>query len=306
MPLDMIANSNSILSTLDAEQGVDVWAKENDLDWEVKRSPLMYRGQKGRLVSTDERQVLYRSDTGAFLSSVSPRYQVVQPTEVLQTYRDLLSHEGFQPATLGALGGGRKIWMLAKTPYNFALPDADEVLTYVLLATSYDNSLATHLKFTSVRVICENTLAMAIGEDMPGVRVKHFSLFDRSAALQQLAQAGQVNAAFAQVAQRLAQVKLDREEQECFVRMVLGIEPEKEVTGHMKTYHAVMNAISYSPGANLASANDTVWGALNGITYVLDHERKERKPGARLGGALLGDQAQIKARALDFAMQLAA
>jgi hypothetical protein len=57
----------------------------------------------------------YRSDTKAALSVVSSRYQVVQPKEILEFYRDLTEISGFELETAGVLKEGKKIWALAKT-----------------------------------------------------------------------------------------------------------------------------------------------------------------------------------------------
>ena len=61
-----------------------------------------------------DNKVLYRSDTHAPLSVVSQRYQVVQPREILEFYRDLTEISGFELETAGRFKGGRKIWALAK------------------------------------------------------------------------------------------------------------------------------------------------------------------------------------------------
>lgn len=112
--------------------------------------------------------LLARSDTQAALSVVSGDYQVVQPKAVLEFYRDLVEQRGYPLETAGALAGalagGRKVWALARTGLVAGVADdaADKLGAYVLLAKSCDKTLATTVTFTSVRVVCQNTLSFSV------------------------------------------------------------------------------------------------------------------------------------------------
>ena len=92
-----------------------------------------------------------RSDTNAPLSVVSGRYQVVQPKEVLEFYRDLSEISGFELETAGVLKAGKKFWALARTGKETALKGNDVVKGYLLLATSCDGTLATTATPSTVR-----------------------------------------------------------------------------------------------------------------------------------------------------------
>jgi hypothetical protein len=104
---------------LPAKQPIEVWAREAGMDWTIRETPVRYMteqaGALGSIMSFDEQKVLYRSDTKAPLSVVSGRYQVVQPKEVLEFYRDLTEVSGFELETAGVLKAGRKFWALART-----------------------------------------------------------------------------------------------------------------------------------------------------------------------------------------------
>src|SRR3546814_8839889 len=69
----------------------------------------------GTISAFPEQKVLYRSDTKAPLAVVSKRFQVVQPGEILEFYRDLTEVGGFELETAGVLREGRKFWALART-----------------------------------------------------------------------------------------------------------------------------------------------------------------------------------------------
>lgn len=89
--------------------------------------------------------------------------------------------------TAGVLRDGEKIWGLAKVNDGVEIVDGDVIKPYLLLATSYDGSLATTARFTSIRVVCNNTLQMARADNKSGVvKVRHDSTFDSDAVRRQL------------------------------------------------------------------------------------------------------------------------
>ena len=178
---------------LPQKQSIDVWQKAAGMDWQIKESPVRFMadsiGTLGSIHSFDEQKVLYRSDTKEALSVVSQRYQVVQPKEVIEFYRDLTEVSGFELETAGVLKGGKKFWALARTGQTSALKGKDVSNGYILLATACDGTLATTAQFTSIRVVCNNTLAIALkGQNSSAgvVKVPHSTKFDADKVKQQL------------------------------------------------------------------------------------------------------------------------
>src|SRR5882757_3849199 len=162
---------------------IDIWLRAAKLEWELTRLPVQYLVD-GTLRTMEDRFVLVRNDTNAALSVVSSDYQIVQPREVLEFYRELVTMYGYTLETSGALDGGRKVWALAKTGVTDAADEdgKDELSAYLLLATSCDKTLATTAAFTSIRVVCQNTLFFAIEEvalkRRPQVKVPHNLRFE--------------------------------------------------------------------------------------------------------------------------------
>lgn len=176
---------------LPPNQSIERWAQAAGMDWTIRESPVHFcvDGQNHRhtLFNTyPEQKVLYRSDNQQPLSVVSSRYQVVQPQEVLAFYRDLTESAGYELETAGVLKSGRKFWALARTGQSKALMGNDVVKGYLLLATSCDGTLATVATPTTVRVVCANTLAIAVGGAAQAVKVGHRSQFDAEVVKRQL------------------------------------------------------------------------------------------------------------------------
>lgn len=146
----------------------------------------------GKIRTMSDRFVLARSDTRDALSVVSGDYQLVQPKEVLEFYRDLVSDFGYRLETAGALNGGRKVWALASTGVTDYVGDKgdDPMKLYVLLATSCDKTLATTAAFTSVRVVCQNTLFLALADvksqGRKHIKVQHTRRFEMQEVKKQM------------------------------------------------------------------------------------------------------------------------
>lgn len=132
------------------------------------------------LFSFEDQKVLFRSDSNLPLSVVSSRYKVVQPMEVIEFYRDLTEQFGFELETAGVLKQGRKFWALARTGQSSVFAGNDIVNGYVLLATSCDGSLATVVTPTTVRVVCNNTLSVAVNRSLASesIKVPHNTVFN--------------------------------------------------------------------------------------------------------------------------------
>lgn len=175
---------------LTQKQPIEVWQREAGMDWQILESPVHFKsdavGHLGAIHSFPEQKVLFRSDTKAPLSVVSHRYQTVQPREVLEFYRDLTEVSGYQLETAGVLKEGRKFWALARTAQSMTLKGNDQVNGYLLLATSCDGTLATTVTPNTVRVVCNNTLSIAVNGAAQAIKVPHSTRFYPMAVKKQL------------------------------------------------------------------------------------------------------------------------
>ena len=128
-----------------------------DLDWQVE-SRNIYSGT-GAMIPGYRANV--RSTDDAVLGVVSDRYRIVQNEEAFQFTDDLLG-EGVTYETAGSLQGGKKVWMLAKLPEKYIIA-GDEVTPYLVFFNSHDGSSGVKVAMTPVRVVCQNTLNLALG-----------------------------------------------------------------------------------------------------------------------------------------------
>jgi phage/plasmid-like protein (TIGR03299 family) len=275
------------------------------MEWSIREAPVQFEAaEMQHLFGTHK--VLYRSDTFAPLSVVSHRYQTVQPREVLEFYRDLVEVGGFDLETAGVLKGGRKLWALAKTGQEAVLRGGDRVKAYLLLATACDGTLATTAQFTSVRVVCNNTLQMAVGDSTGAVKVPHSTKFDPEAVKKELGVGVSAWDTFICRMKALAERRVTAGEAEAFAKQAFALPAYSETAAEAASDAVLSLFHGKAIGATLESANDTAFGLLNAVTEYIDHTRRARSPSNRLDSAWFGQGAVIKQRALDAALQLVA
>lgn len=296
---------------LTPQQPIEIWQHEAGMDWQINESEVMYSVSGGdglHLKSNPDSKVLFRSDNFNPLSVVSKRYQVVQPAEVLEFYRDLVSVGGFELETAGVLKGGKKLWALAKTGQETLLKGGDRVKAYLLLATSCDGSLCTTAQFTSIRVVCNNTLQLAVGDSSGSVKVPHSTKFDPQLVKQSLGLGLSSWEAFVTDMRQLADRPVNKFEAMNYLVNVLG---DRTVPLHEQpNAKAIQNVYNLfngeGKGSGLESAAGTAWGLVNGITEHTDRYRRARSADHRLDSAWFGPGAALKEKAFHEAMKLAA
>lgn len=296
-------------------ESIDSWKRAAGMDWELKETPVRFMtesaGVLGAIETFPEQKVVFRSDTREALSVVSSRYQVVQPGEILEFYRDLTEISGFELETAGVLKGGRKFWALARTGQSTSLKGGDMVNGYLLLATSCDGTLATTATPTTIRVVCNNTLSMALQGAPAAIKVPHRSRFEAQAVKQQLGIAVGQWDTFMYRMRLLSERKVKSHEALAyFLRVVCESDPGNNETGTLSNERALKKVQALyegrGRGSSLDSAHGTAWGLLNAVTEFVDHEKQARSQDHRLDSAWFGPGAQMKQRALESALALGA
>ena len=302
-------------NALPAKQPIEVWAEKAGMDWQILETPVCFMAEKagslGSIKTFPEQKVLYRSDSHKPLSVVSDRYQVVQPREVLEFYRDLTEISGYELETAGVLKEGRKFWALARTGKETVLKGNDCVKGYLLLATSCDGTLATTATPTTIRVVCNNTLSIALNGATSAIKVPHRTSFDAQAVKKQLGVAVSQWDGFMYRMRTLSERKVKSHEALNYFLRVLCNSDTAQDTGRGLVNERALKKVQamyegHGRGAELDAAKGTAWGLLCSITEYVDHEKRSRGPEYRLDSAWFGQGAVLKQRALDEALALAA
>jgi len=287
-------------NNINADSPIEDWQRQSGLDWTVSKRPVMFnapdhrRGEFGGtpITSFKDKFVLARDTDNTPFSVVSDRYKPVQPKDVLEFFRDLIATHGMTIETAGSLKDGKRIWALAKTGDAHKVLGSDLVDSYLLLATSYDLTFSTLAQFTSVRVVCNNTLQQSLKDYISRVTIPHFRDFNATDIHEQLGLGRAQWGAFSQALDAIAKIKLDSAK----AKEVLGkvfVAPEKDITYVDPQVEKILRLFEGKAiGADIAG--QTGWGLVNAVTEYADHHKRARSQGNRLDNAWFGTTANIK------------
>lgn len=283
-----------------ANAPLEVWARNAGMDFEIHSSPVEF-SVEGAVSTFAGRNVLYRSDNRAPLGLVSDRYQVVQPRDVLEFFRDLTLAGGYELETAGVLGQGGKYWALATNGQSVNLA-GDIIKPYLLLATACDGTLATTADFTSVRVVCQNTLSMALDGSRTAIKVPHSTRFNAADVKRQLGIGETFDQFVSQVETMASRTIADRAAAD--VLWQLFAEGKDQAAAHdlpKQTRDKIESVWTLykgrGMGADLSTARGTRWGLLNAVTQYVDHATRARSDENRLNSAWFGQGKAIKDQA---------
>ncbi len=256
------------------------------LDWEVEsQSVFILPGDgKGNPVLVPGKQALVRSDNEEVLQIFSDTYVPVQNKEAFTFFDGVVGSGEAIYETAGSLKGGRRIWILAKLPGDLDIGDGDLLEKYILLANSHDGTMRVTMKITPIRVVCKNTLEVALGGDalkfrhtsnilnkmndtreFLGLAEAHFELFMRNA--ERLAAKAFTEGNVRDIAAKV----FDFEVPHGVVRDSADL--PKQAPRKIAAANRVVELWSgEGRGAAMSTAHGTAWGAFNAFTEYFDHE----------------------------------
>jgi hypothetical protein len=145
---------------------IDRILEEIDLKWSVLKAPVAYTpAPTAPMIEVDTQSVLFRSDTKQELAIVPSNHQVWQPREIIEFYLSLSAFYGLAVESIGYVQGGRKLWALLDTGMRAAFSGRRSACTYLLLSTSYNNTVAAQAR--SLCVLHPNALALPAAPEKP-------------------------------------------------------------------------------------------------------------------------------------------
>lgn len=282
---------------------IDEWARAAGMDWHIRRAMTRYfadpEGSRdmSMMMEFADRDVLFRSDTLAGLGSVSPKYEIVQPRDVLAFFEDIAESAGMTLETAGTLFGGRRFFATAKIGEGI-VRGQDRVAGYIVLCTSADGTLATEARQTTIRVVCNNTLTAARnerGEHVKPIKVGHRSKFNADAVRAQLGLASDNFERGMQAIRQLADIRMSDAAGEEFVRRLLR--PE-EFTDKALAAKAAAQVIAQASAGQTSDFQRLIGAAAPLVNIRPDDKRAPKGEGkilelfrsSAMGGTLAGTQ----------------
>ena len=283
---------------------VDEMARAAGLEWKVGKRRLFYLSDDGNHVSVD-RHALVRESDGQLLSIVGSNWKPLQNVEMLEFFRDYAEAGGVSLETAGSLRKGKIIWALAKMNHSFEPLPGDKVNGYLLFISPHEAGKAITIRTTTVRVVCANTMAMALRNGEIHWSQNHMREFDFSSAKRAVENANEVLAQAANRAKVLTKIKINIAQSAALVSKFFG---DRQLTEQEAADEAnwsrqvtgIMESVRSAPGA----MEGTGWGLLNGVTHWTDHVAG-RSAESRMFRSWVGDYSRRKIELEDELMLLA-
>lgn len=282
--------------------------KAGGLDWHVTKLPVQYTFN-GVVKETAGMFNNVRTDTGESLGVVGKRYQPLQNKDAFRFFDALVGVKEAMYETVGALGIGEKVWLLAKLPGYVQTTKEDITEKYLLLSNSHDGSSPVQVMFTPIRVVCQNTLNVALQGKKFSVR-HSLSMGTKMEEAREFL--GLVNAQytmFETLSKKLLSTPVSTKGFENYLvrsGVVPSINEGDEASTRAQNIMEEVSALfEGGKGTDLKGIRGTMWGAFNAVTEYVDHHRGGDNLAKRAQSLLYGSGAQMKQRAWEEALVLA-
>tara|TARA_R110000868_G_scaffold299343_1_gene559645 strand:- start:5741 stop:6715 length:975 start_codon:yes stop_codon:yes gene_type:complete len=278
------------------------------LDWEVEKKPLCYWTKAGRMETVPGKQALIRSSDNKLLDVVGDDWNPVQNQEAFEFFSEYVLAGDMEMHTAGSLKGGKNVFALAKVKESFTILGNDQVDSYLLFSNPHQYGKAIDVRFTPIRVVCNNTLTFSLNSSSKNfVKVGHRSVFDADMVKQQMGIAHEKFAKYKEMAEFLASKKFSVNSLIQYYNDVfpythkanLAVQKADDLS---KTAKEAMAVLHTQPGAEFGAG--TWWQALNSVTYLTDH-KMGRSADTRMESAWFGINQSRKLRAVNKAVEYA-
>jgi phage/plasmid-like protein (TIGR03299 family) len=260
------------------------------MDWTVEESPVITIGQDETEPSlVDGWKVLKRSDNGTVLNVCRESWTPVQNAQAFEWFDPIIADGDAELSAAVSLQSGKRIAITAKIKDATAeVVPGDPVESYLLLFNSHDGSLCLGTKFTNVRVVCANTLAIALGaktlaagnEDLTWNgktgRIRHTrSIHDNLQAIRDAIDVQRRTFRYSiEEYKAMSRVDLSTAAFNAYVASVfLDKDDEKKTVGDLRQYDQLVRNFEQGRGADMKGVRGTLWGAYNAITEWTSSQR---------------------------------
>lgn len=269
--------------------------KHAHLGWEVEKQDIFLRGG----AQIEGYQSIVRKDNGYALGVAKSRYEIIQNAESFDFFDSVIGEGQAVYDTAGSLRNGRVIWIMCKLPGHLFIdtnPD-DKIEKNVLLVTSHDSTFSLMMQIVGTRVVCWNTLSVAMREATNRIKIRHTKSFKKK--IEEARKALNLTVAYFDnlqgVINILAKTPMNKDGMEEFTKRLFPVEDEADApTKTINIRESVQNLFVNGKG----NQGKSRWDALNAVTEFVDYHRATRNETSRFEAGLLGSGVLIKERAV--------
>ena len=242
------------------------------LDWNVVQRNIQVCG--GAKIQNYKANI--RDSDGAVLGVVSDRYKIVQNAEAFE-FTDSLIGGDVRYETAGSLNGGRKIWLLAKLPETEIVGDKTE--PYLCFTNTHDGSGAIRVCMTPIRIVCNNTLNLALCSARRAWSVRHTG--DMASKMHEARVCLEMACAYidelGQTADRLANTTVSRDKLGEILDEMFPITEDSTDRGKQNIQKLKDDYMVCYFAPDIMKFRGTAWGAVNAMSDMISHNAPRRK-----------------------------
>lgn len=311
-----LGSRNDIWHTLGqempADQDMGAWLKAAGLDWSAVMVPAFtdlsgpeFTHLSDRMPLADNVKHCVRSDNGALLGVASDGYVAHQPNVLAEWFEQYVSVDSrFKRDTMMSLKGGKIIAMTAT--FNGGISVAgDNHVARLLMTTTFDGTGATINQGTMTRVVCNNTLNVALADKRSVVRTRHNTRFNAERVGAELAQIAASFDQYKAMGDAMVQTHFAKDKVSQFFKACLDIPfdvKSEDISTRKRNQFAELSA-AYRATVAEGTEPETAWTALNAVTRYVDHDRSTRSSNGgetenRFLSSQFGSGAALKAKAV--------
>ena len=266
------------------------------LDWRVEKKPVLFKGSDGKMKKIPDQHALIRSDTDFCCGFVKNRYEVVQNTDAFSFVDEIMSGElqgEVRYETAGSLYNGKRVFLLVRMPDSIILDDTIE--NYLFFTNSHDGHSSVRAGVSNVRIVCDNTLQMALRGAIRSWSAPHTKNIKarQAEAIHSLKLANKYLAAMPEVADKMAVKKIDIDKTIPLFFSKADLEKDS-----VQMTVATISAIAKGK-PDLQNFKGTAWGVYNAVADYISHptgRRDYRSPDRKMDKFLLGHQLLCQAQ----------
>lgn len=253
------------------------------LDYTVEKRPMFIQPD----IEIPDFKAIVRTDTNYPLGIVSEGYQIVQNHEAFEFFDTIVDRGEAIYQTAGVLGKGERIFITAKLPSDI-LVHGEQVENYLLLTSGHDGRTAIQAGFTSVRVVCNNTLTAALRGLQNKITIMHYSGAKENLkdAARVMGMASKYTMELQKSYEQMASVKITDETLRKYIETVMNptreqLNEKEFSTQFKKQVDGIMDFAHDHFTQTTEAAKGTVWGAYNSISgyynWMKNYDSQEKK-----------------------------
>jgi len=276
-----------------------------NLNWEVEKTPL-FTNVNGETVRVPKRYALTRKSDNRVLDIVGgDNWNPTQNVEAFEFFNDFVAAGNCNMETAGSLSGGQIIWALAKINESIEVVKGDVIEGYLLFSNPHKYGKAIDIRSTPTRVVCNNTLSLALGEKAKtNYRVDHRQKFNAEEAKIAIGVAKDKLLRYKEAGEFLASKRFKDEDVVTYFNRVFKCDNARTEEGEVGSRPARIAAEQLFTQPGVQYAEGSFWQLVNSVTFYQNH-LSGRSADTRMQSTWFGAGADRSINALNIALEMA-